>query len=101
FLASQRPCANSARLPWRVTVLASGGKYPNRANIPTPLSGWPLFSFSGNRGWIIPYIEVLRNVLDRTPGSSLVINWELFIRRIAQKNANRAWNLCQGQRAER
>ena len=32
------------------------------------------FQFSGNGGWIIPYVEVLRNVLDRTPGSRLVIN---------------------------
>src|SRR5207244_12732791 len=27
------------------------------------------FQFFGNRGWIIPNVEVLRNVLDRTPGS--------------------------------
>jgi len=54
------------------------------------------FQFSGNRGWIIPYVEVLRNVLDRTPGSRLVINRKLGIGRIAQKNANRAWNLRQG-----
>src|SRR5206468_12752996 len=54
------------------------------------------FQFFGNRGWIIPYVKVLRNVLDRTPGSRLVINRELPIRRTAQKNADRAWNLRQG-----
>src|SRR6202040_2858007 len=51
------------------------------------------FQFFGNRGLIIPYVEVLRNVLDRTPGSWLVVNRELLIRRIAQEKANRAWNL--------
>src|SRR4029077_14705925 len=35
------------------------------------------FQFSGNRGWVILYVEVLRNVLDRTPGSRLVINGSL------------------------
>jgi hypothetical protein len=32
------------------------------------------FQFFNNRGLIIPYVEVLRNVLDRTPGSRRVIN---------------------------
>src|SRR6478672_11804510 len=54
------------------------------------------FQFSGNRGWIIPNVEILRNILDRTPGSRLVINREPGIRRIAQENPNRAWNLGQG-----
>src|SRR4029077_1007527 len=48
------------------------------------------FQFSGNRGWIILHVEVLRNVLDRTPGSCLLINRELPTRRTAQEKADRA-----------
>src|ERR1700719_3727274 len=54
------------------------------------------FQFCGHRGLIICHVKVLRNVLDRTPGSRLVINWEVPSRRTSQKNANGVWNLGQG-----